>query len=143
MEKIELDGWLLEIDREKTRDAYRQDLGGGCPCAYCQNYREAVKFLPSELVYLLDRFGLSPAKPIDSMRYFENDDGTHFYAVIFNIIGDIRTRPDSSGVHTEDRATKYTDEFQVAFKTDVEFPRYFPENVFQLEIYIHLPWVLE
>ena len=143
MQEVKVLGWQLVIDREMTIDSYLRYPEKDCDCCYCQNYRETVKFFPTELASLLESLGLNPAKPIEIIEFYKAPDGTHFYAAIFNVIGYIRESPDASKQLTGELVTEsLTDTIQIGFGTNVNFPRHFPDNTFQLEFFIYLPWVL-
>ena len=145
LQQVRLLDWLLEIDREATISAYCQASTQDCDCAYCRNYRQACVQLPFALLHVLDTLGIDPSRPTEAIEYCENEDGTHFYSGMYNVVGriidgpDYRSMSEATGPHGLYRMAK---DLKIGFTSDVCFRLNFSEPIFQTEFFVNLPWVL-
>lgn len=92
MERFERDGWLIEYDADRTRQAYwLTDRGAHeCTCAYCRNYiaiRDSQ--YPVAFRALLALFGIDIHKEVEVWQVPAARAGMHFYAGWYHFIGTI------------------------------------------------------
>jgi hypothetical protein len=145
LQQVRLLDWLLEIDREATISVYRPAWRNDCDCAYCRNYRQAHVHLPPALLVILDKLGIDSRKPAEIMEFCKNEDGTHLYAGIYDLVGRIIDGPDyeleSQGAQ-HDGFCRIGEDLKIGFTSDVFFRLNFPEPILQTEFLLNLPWVL-
>lgn len=65
MKEYKLFGYLVEIDKEATKDWYYTFKGWRCDCGHCQNFLLLAKKkeLPNAVLDTLIAFGVLPEKP--------------------------------------------------------------------------------
>ncbi|NLS76855.1 MAG: hypothetical protein GXY76_06300 [Chloroflexi bacterium] len=146
LQQVRLLEWLLEVDTEATAATYRNvPSDQDCTCAYCRNFRAAWRTLPAELLQVLETLGIDPAKPLDITEFWENEDGTHFYMGMYNLVGRI---VDGDDYRTVSRKSGQIDlhplveNAGIGFTGDVDFGRGFPTPILQAEFMADVPWVL-
>lgn len=73
--KIELCGYSLEVDEEKTKNTYKGIQFSGCEecgCLYCQNFQKAIPdCFPKEILELFEQSCIDFTK--DAEVYYYND----------------------------------------------------------------------
>jgi len=98
-----------------------------------------------ELLKVLDTLGVDPSKPTEATEYCENEDGTHRYSGIYNLVGrivegfDYRSVSKATG-HV--RLHPMAENVEIGFTGDVYFRLNFTEPILQTELLVNLPWVL-
>lgn len=148
---IDLGIYQLDIDAERTAAFYSSADGIGCDCDGCQNYAQAVSFLPEPVLRFLQQFGIDPAKPAEVYIHYAPSRDTAFYGGFYHVCGRILkgTNPwiqtgkksfsldERYRVHLSENCSVFiTDEIQLLEDG-------FPAPVVQIEIEFILPWVLQ
>ena len=83
--KIEKDGYVFSVDRDKTSRYYTTH--SICDCDGCQNFYKQIKGLFPELEEFLTEFGVYIAKP-DEMPWYDIDNHIH-YTPYYTVTGKI------------------------------------------------------
>jgi len=135
-ERVKVLGYELEIDKQATIAAYKGDYID-CDDIYSQNFREAWKYIPRALVDVMETMGINPVRFNHVTHWTELKDGIHLYSVKYNIVGKIVSSPEIPDPHK----LFTSDDYEVLFHERVNFPDGFPEPRFEMEIFVHLPWV--
>lgn len=128
----------LRVDAARTRNYYaaHDELADSCSCAYCQNFRAALPYLPQEIATFLEPLGLMPERPAEIMEWCREADGRHWYTIQYHLAGELTER--------DDAPVRIAPEVTVGFAADSgPFLEAFPEPFFQLFLDVRLPWVLE
>lgn len=96
-EQVRLGAWLLSVDREATREAYRRATGSDCDCSGCRNFRSVrAAGLPAALLAIFDQLAIDPAKEsevYDLGPVEDSLDGLIAYGGWYHIVGRIEDDP--------------------------------------------------
>ena len=155
--------FTIDVDVERTRAFYQRadvpTMGGQCGCIPCQNFEKAILKAPDTVLDALRVLGIDPQKPAETFSVTGDmeEDGTIWYNGWYHICGTITESPEVIQEMPLDRggaAISYRWEY--CYKPDPQFPfavlpvrraeilhQDFPTPVFQLEIDVHLPYVLD
>jgi len=95
-EQVRLEGWLLEVDAEATRRAYREaQLIDLCGCQGCRNYGAFARSLPTPILGVFSQLGIDPAREGEVWVYVHDESGQHLYGGFYPLVGSIVARPES------------------------------------------------
>lgn len=153
--RIEVGGWLLEVDKERTAATYRDLslISEECPCSYCLNYVSAYPHFPPAIKDFFEQFGIDPRKEGEVYQLYQYQDGSepmYVYAGFYHFVGCILQNPSDSNFMTEESNTSGLNftvfgDFEVNFNTRNELvPKGFPEPVVQMEFQdLSLPWLFD
>ena len=87
MIKLEKDGYVFSVDKEKTVKYYKTH--SLCSCDGCKNFRAQIGGMFPELERFLAEFGVDIRRP-DEAVWFENaDDETVKYYIYYTVCGNI------------------------------------------------------
>lgn len=137
MTEFTFGAYRLLVDVEATRAWYDRcgDATGGCDCAYCRNYAEAVGGLPPEVGAFLAPLGLDLHKPGDATEYGPAEGGRR-YMPLWHLAGRL--------LEAGEEPLVLSPGVTASFTTDAgPFLKDFPEPFFQCRLSMTLPWVLE
>lgn len=150
---VELGQYQLDIDVDKTREAYKamRNLTEGCSCQGCRNYEKAVEVLPKEVWDFFDMLGIDMKKVTEVYVNTANLDGTLFYGGFYHLCGQMLAGksawvPSGASMAYYDWAGAYeiTKEFSVSFQEDCHLLEDgFPFPVLQMEFTANIPFVLD
>lgn len=154
--RITLGKYILEIDREKTRNYYSRErnISEGCVCDGCQNYELATEHFEEEVSQLFETLGVDIKKPTEVyVNYSKNN--VLSYGGFYHICGEIMKgeSPWVNASKTKDTMVNHLlDEnminisynFKIAFQEECSLlSKSFPKPAIQMEIEAHIPWVLK
>lgn len=133
--KIEKDGYVFSVDRDKTSEYYT--MHSLCGCDGCQNFYKQIKGLFPELEKFLAEFGVNVAGP-DEMPWYDINNRiqyTPYYTVIGKIekIGQQKTSFENLNVVFYQSGSPYTD------IPNEQVEPYFIIGVSKID----LPWILD
>ena len=133
VEKLELLGYQVELDRKATWDWYRLAGEWGCECGHCRNFLEIArkKALPERIGNLLDGLGIPAEKATYVGELYTDDAGIH-YQFSYRIAGSIEGFPGEE----ENWGRCCHEPYPYGAPN-------FPQPHFDLEFWTALPWVLE
>ena len=136
MKKIDLFGYCVEIEENTTKDWYEKSNGWTCNCAHCQNFLLLAKKkeLPKEVLDTLRGFDIPSEKPTYVCEII-SEEGQLLYQFSYRIAGNIlKEGTDQKFDWGEARCCH---EIYPYGAPD------FPEPYFDLEFWVHLPWILK
>ena len=133
-EQCLLFGCEVEINKEKTRQWYRQAAEWGCGCGDCVNFLALARQqkLPEKILHTLSDLGIPPEKAT-YVCLLAKEQGECFYQFSYRIAGRIHREPETSAPG-DARCCHETYPYGAAD---------FPEPHFDLEFYANLPRVAE
>jgi hypothetical protein len=151
-----LEGWILSIDREATRAAYKNlsaPWPSSCTCLYCENFVAASHLLPPEFVQFCLDAGIESTKPREVYELSEGTEtGTRLYAGWYHLVGQIKSSPEpelitgSSLITTPQYSIplRLVGDFAVRFSDKPNLVKEgFPRPIIQLDFSGAIPWVLK
>ena len=129
---LTFDGWILDVDIEKTMAYCRQISLDYCQCGYCRNYRTAVDQIHPDLRMFLARLGRSMETP-DELMPFEPT----LYEATYCICGKILQKG-------EEWIRLNSMDLRLLEQSELDFDTECPGPCFALVTpLIQLPWVLD
>lgn len=129
--------WILEIDREKTREFYQQYhlITESCSCHYCANWSLACGSFRQETLDMFGRLGIDPRKEGEVFTANEKEDGMLLYSGFFHLVGKIIQGPDGE--------MALVNGLPIYFSAETDLvPESFPEPVLQWGFEMEIPWLL-
>ena len=89
MTEYNWNGYIVQADKEVTRDWYEKELDGwDCSCSGCRNFLASVKYLPQEFLDILKEMGIPPEKSV-MVSYFESDKDRVRYNITYLVAGEL------------------------------------------------------
>jgi hypothetical protein len=153
MKIIRIGQWEVEYDKIKTMNVYNKcnPLLSGCNCISCQNFYNASKSFENEIKTFFEQFGIDIAKPAEIYDNGVYKSGKILYGGFYHIIGKIKNGSDiwvkngsKKETYLQNDMYKINNDFEIGFTFQTEMVNeYFPENIFQMEISLWVPWVME
>ncbi len=137
MERKNLFGYQVEIDREATAKWYAGSDGWACECGHCRNFLQLAKKreLPAPIMEALDDLGIMPEKATYVCELYTYESGL-LYQFSYRIAGGILIAPDQEKDENWGRG-------HCCHETYPYGAPGFPEPHFDLEFFAILPWILE
>lgn len=143
--------YVLDIDVARTRAYYEAAQDFSCTCTGCRNFAQAVRYLPDEVKAFFERLGMDMKKPAEVFAIYKNGDHSVYYGGFFHICGTILEGPNTLVQIDEKHSTvdktavcSLSDVFEFYFQEECYLlDEQFPRPVFQMEVYMTLPWVLQ
>ncbi len=136
-------GWILEIDVEKTNKFYKTDIEV-CDCLYCCNYAEAVKSADASVTSFFAELGIIPEKPAEVSEFAMENAELHHYIGFYHIVGKVLKGNTCTMSDWQDHHTCQLGPFEFCLAQEAEqVQANFPEPILQLNFEVFLPWVLE
>lgn len=93
MEQITLNGHIVYVDVQKTKELYKElplvSEKAHCGCSDCAYYAKAIVHTSPVIQQFFEQFGVDPRKEAEVWRACENDDGTYYYVADYHFIGEI------------------------------------------------------
>lgn len=93
MEQFILNGQIVNVDVQKTKELYRElplvSDKEHCGCSDCTYYAKAIVHTSPAIQQFFEQFGVDPRKEAEVWRACENDDGTYYYVADYHFIGEI------------------------------------------------------
>jgi hypothetical protein len=152
LEVIEYRDWILEIDKQSTKEAYKKiGLSGAesCNCNYCKNFIAARESIyPEEVRYLFNKLGIDFSKEADASEFTKLENGLHYYSGLFHFKGRILKGKDSavplpSGGFTVE-LTEVTPNFSIGFTNDNSLSLFEEkDNLVQIDFSANVHWIIE
>ena len=142
LQRIGIEKWLVEVDRDKTEDFYNKDIEV-CDCLYCKNYVEACKYLNTSVSDIFSKLGIQPTKPVHLSEFPTEKAGTRLYIGDYHLVGRLVEGELCTSSNFNEMNTFQIENFTFGFSEDLEFvPDGFPTPVIQLSFEATIPWVL-
>lgn len=134
MERLELFGYLVELDREATQKWYSQADAWGCSCGHCRNFLAHARSntLPDCSTTVLKELNIPPEKATYVSELYTDETGLH-YQFSYRIAGRILAEPEQ----------EITADARCCHEPYPYGAPNFPEPHFDLEFWVTLPWILE
>ena len=88
MKHIKRDNSLFLVDKEKTKEYYKNNYI--CNCFSCRNFRNQIKNISPQLTNFLSEFGVDICRP-DNSNDIEFDSYIDYLFVEYTVIGNIVT----------------------------------------------------
>ncbi|SNS90022.1 hypothetical protein SAMN05446037_102639 [Anaerovirgula multivorans] len=143
MDKYKFGEWIIEFDRVKTEEYYK-NICEGCTCAYCINYRENLKSLTNDIEEFFSKLGIDPLKEGEFIEFGEIEPGIRHYSGFYHFVGNIIDGPKFSSLHWDKEKMLKVGSYFLGFSDEIELlPNDFPKPVVQLEFEVSLPWIIE
>ena len=149
---IETGIYKLDVDIDRTRRFY-ETAGGSldCDCAGCRNFRKAYPLIDREIQAYFRQFGVDMGKPAEMTAIVSQDGSRTLYDGFYHICGRI---PDGREpfIQVDGKHYRLDESATVPLNTDsyVFFTSRcglleagFPTPAIQIEVFFHLPWLLE
>lgn len=138
MAEYEFWNFQVEVDEIATRDWYAKSEPWGCDCGHCRNFLKLAleRQLPTQVLEMLDRFGIPPEKATYVCEMYLNEGG-HCYQFSYRMAGRILCGDETSTSNQDWGGGRCCHE---------PYPYGapgFPEPHFDLEFWVTLPWVLD
>lgn len=93
-QEIDLRGWALQVDAERTREFYDALPYLSCDCGDCQNFIAAYDLLPADVRSVFDALGIDPRKEGGEVySYVHHDDGSTMYGGVMLFVGEVLEEP--------------------------------------------------
>ena len=136
MEKLNIAGCSVEIDKEITRKYYEKSSEWGCECLHCRNFLALARErkLPQEILDILDSLAIPPEKATYVCEVMPKEEG-HLYQFSYRVAGEL-PQGKSSKVFSWGEM-RCTHEIYPYGAPD------FPKPHFDLEFWLTLPMILE
>lgn len=142
MNEIRLVKWLLEVDVEKTREFYKNEIAF-CTCLYCENYMEACKYLDLSVMEVFTTLGITPSKPSHLSEFGEMEDGLRSYSGSYHVVGKLIEGEYCTDAEWNDANTAQIGNFTFGFDQNLSFVQNdFPLPVLQVSFEVLIPWLL-
>ncbi|GEM_PF-2752912 len=138
MERLELFGWVVDVDVAETAAYYVRHTQ--CTCTYCQNLIASMECWPPEIREALSRLGVDLRSEGEIMEFGRDRDGMHLYRVGCPVVGRLIAEPASSP------SSWSGGNYEFWFSTDPhEYPAYsdLPAPVVFACITARVPWLLK
>ena len=141
MECIEIGGWVVSVDAERTRATYASIAKGGwenCGCTYCRNFGAVVlKSFPPKVLAFFAQAGIDPLKDAEVYEFGETSPGVRSYGGEYYFWG--RIEQDAAG------ELQAEPKFQVTFTLPSALvqPEFRADGAASFVFSADLPWVLE
>jgi len=147
VETVRFNEWLIEFDRERTREGYEQSReysAKDCGCAGCLNWIAAwPEGVPDEVRKLFMTLGVDPRKPAEVYDMGDPlEDGSMWHGGWYTFFGKLLEGPDSydAGRRIPD-SSEGSSRFQLGFTSHISFGHSkSTAELLQLEFIARLPW---
>ena len=136
MKENKLFGYRVEIEENATKVWYEKSKGWRCDCAHCKNFLLLAKNkeLLKEILDILKGFAIPPEKPTYVCE-ITSEEGQILYQFSYRIAGNILE---------EGTCEKFAwGEARCCHEIYSYGVPEFPEPHFDLEFWVHLPWILK
>lgn len=139
--------YRADIDVEATRKYYTEKAAeNDCPCTGCVNFRKFAEVCSAEIKQAFYELGIENLKWVYEIIPYEQREEDYkkyggnlyggFFPVVGKLLGDKDLKPENS-------TWRITDCFELYLTREVSLrPKDFPPEVLQIEIYAHIPWLL-
>lgn len=144
--------WEFEVDRELTRQTYKNVSVSGadsCVCNDCKNYVAfRDKVFSEEIRRLFDDLGIDYKKEVEIISFETMPDGLHHIGGWFHFKGRIINGkeyivPHPYSGHTFD-LTSITDTFSIGFAVGSDIAHFTDKTgLVQVEFMTYIPWVID
>lgn len=156
--RIELGDYILEVNVDATREYYKKAkyILEDCPCGGCQNYVKAIEQVDYNVKEFFNSIGVDILK---SPEVYVNcsKNNALYYGGFYHICGTIikgespwklehvsKDGKSKGWTLNEDKLVCISNDFKVGFDNECALlSKDFPMPSIQLEIFAHLPWMLE
>lgn len=138
MKKYNLFDYLVEIDEKVTKDWYEKFEGWRCNCGHCQNFLLLAKKkeLPTAVLDILKGFHIPVEKPTYVCEIV-SEEGQILYQFSYRMAGNILKEKEGAKEKLEWGEARCCHEIYPYGTPN------FPEPHFDLEFWVHLPWILK
>lgn len=93
LEKLIFNGYIVEVDKNKTKKLYRElpliSDKAHCGCPECMYFEKAIVQTTPAIQQFFGQFGIDARKEAEVWRAAENEDGTYYYVADYHFIGEI------------------------------------------------------
>lgn len=140
MTQVECGGWILEVDIERTHQAYEAIKLGDpetCGCLYCRNFTAARHLVyPPDALAIYEKLGIRADREAETYEAGSAGDSLRLYGGWHHFIGRIQR------MATEIRIGKDFSMLFVTARSCAEPPFQKELHVVQVEFCTRVPWVL-
>ena len=152
-ERVRFGRWEVEVDRDKTIEAYSR-IGVGspesCGCLHCRNFASArIEAYPPQVREIFNKLGIDPAREAEIYYNGPLKNGLHLYGGWFHFVGRTFHGDDAHKQISENTGTLDLEDIEGRCQLGVtENVQLVPEEfvgleLVQLEFLAEIPWVLE
>ncbi len=144
MEQLDLEGWIVKFDAERTRLAYAASDHGAhdCSCWYCRNFiaaRDSAYSTP--FLELLERLGVERHKEAEVYELGPaSAPKTRLYAGWYHFVGEVTVDPGTETKLAEKDETQWYVHFTQ--RGDLAPQSFRGLKLVQVGFRVELPWVL-
>lgn len=139
---------IADIDVERTRKYYStNDSVNDCDCIGCKNYRAYIDNCDYKIKEIFSSMGIDDLKciteiiPYDELKQDYEKLGGNLYGGFYHVCGKII---ENESNNLEDTKVIITDKYEIYLVENIALvPNDFPQPVLQIEIFAHIPWVIE
>lgn len=137
--RLELQGYVLDLDIMKTKEYYKHAFLNHCTCAGCKNYRQNIDELNQTIKTFFSDLGITDLnKSIEIIPYYTEKSGMIFYQAIYPICGKIIVEPKPQ------KTIHIFDDFDLFISNQcILLDQNFPSPAFQITIEARLPWRID
>jgi hypothetical protein len=145
MEQLQIDGWVLNFDAERTRSAYANADRGTqrCSCSYCRNFFAVRDSHYSQaLEVLLKKLGVAHHKEAEIYELgAASSNGSRLYGGWYHFVGEVVADPGISAKVGQPGETKWNLSFRSG--NNLAFESFNGLCLVELTFTVELPWVLD
>jgi hypothetical protein len=142
---VKLEGYVLEVDVEKTYDSNLKipPTNVKCSCDGCQNFTKSIEYAEPRLLEILESLGIELKRASEVMD-FGLHEFQYSYLGLYHIVGKIIEHSNDSQNLSQNNKILINDKCSIWF-TDIcdLVPNDFPIPYFQMNIMVILPRVLD
>ena len=138
MKEYNLFGYQVEVDKQATKEWYSKFKGWRCDCRHCKNFLLLAKKrqLPTAILDILKEFEIIPEKPTYVCE-ITSEEGIILYQSSYRLEGNILKESIDIQEKLEWGEARCCHEIYPYGAPD------FPTPHFDLEFWVHLPWILK
>jgi hypothetical protein len=154
---FEFGTYRIDADIESTRAFYRDHavkIADACDCADCQNFDKAIRRVSADVLHFFDSLGIAPCKGAEVYNVTGGEPDTNgliLYHGFYHLSASL-SKGDPIWIPHEKQGKRLNmsafyalnEHFRIGFTEEVELLEdNFPKPCIQLEILVHLPWILD
>lgn len=136
MEELQIEDWLLQVDVQKTREAYFSIAYRSEPIEWL-NYIEVCSFIDPDVIEFFGRLGIDILKP-SHLNYYLVEGGSMFmYTGCYHVYGEVLAGDmDGWDVVIGQHCFSLTEEFET-------MPEQLQGQIIEIGFEVVLPWILD
>ncbi len=119
MQRVEFNGWVLEVDKTATEDAYAEiEFGGavGCGCNDCVRFDIIrMELLPPSVLNLFSELRIEPSKEAETASFGPDEEGRDIWSWWYHFVGRIVEVPESAKSEGDASSIALSTDFAIGF----------------------------